>query len=629
MKYTKEVGLTTTVPVEILFAAGHTPVDVNNLFMTAEMPVQRIQEAEKTGYPRTSCSWIKGLYGSILQHKIGTVIGVMVGDCSYTHSLMETLKAKGVQAIPFAYPYDRDAKALFYEMDKLINALGTSWESVYQVQRALEPIRRKIAELDRLTWQEGKVTGWENHLWQVSCSDFNGNYQQFDEQLTDFLREAVQRQPFHQRLRLGYIGVPPILTNMYEYLQERGAFVVYNEVQRQFAMPYFIDDLVEQYTAYTYPYDVHFRLQDIRKEIEQRHLDGVIHYTQSFCHRQIDDIVFRKELDIPILTLEADQPGDLDARTKLRMDAFIDMLLQKKHVGSAQGEGIAVVQPIASSKEIERQNESVQQSQNTGVKNIVKHSVKQPRVCGIDLGSRAVKMAIIEGNEIVDLRTFNTIDFYRDFGIKVEDVFQVDFSKMGVEDVASITSTGYGRNTLKLSGARQIAELEAHLSGVLHQVDLDNFTLLDLGGQDSKVIMVRNRVMADFITNDKCAASSGRYLENMAAALGISVYELAEHWVEPVDLNATCAVFGESELIGKIAEGHSTQRLAAGVNETIVKRVEPLLLKLRSDVIVFTGGVAKNRAIRAMLEQRLGVPIVIPKYPEYTGAIGAAVSAQN
>ena len=101
---------------------------------------------------------------------------------------------------------------------------------------------------------------------------------------------------------------------------------MFNEVQRQFAMPFDTPDLVEQYRMYTYPYGVFRRIDDIQQEIERRNLDGIIHYVQSFCFRQIEDMIFREKLQIPILTIEGDKPGKLDARTKMRIDSFLEML---------------------------------------------------------------------------------------------------------------------------------------------------------------------------------------------------------------------------------------------------------------------------------------------------------------
>lgn len=322
-----KIGVTTTVPVEIIFAAGHTPVDLNNIFITNERPQDLVEEAEIAGYPRNLCGWIKGLYGTVLHDRsIETIIAVTQGDCSNTHALMETLELKGIKTIPFAFPFDRDEDMLRLQMEKLMERLKVEWDQVYVVKQELDEIRKLVVELDRLTWEENLVTGFENHLWQVSCSDFNGNPRAFRDELKTFLQHVREREPIKSQVRLGYMGVPPIFNNMYQYLEDQGARVVFNEVQRQFSMPYLEKDIIEQYRRYTYPYNIFLRIEDIREQIAQRKLDGLIHYTQSFCFRQIEDIIVREKLDIPILTLEGDKPGQLDARSKMRLDSFVEMI---------------------------------------------------------------------------------------------------------------------------------------------------------------------------------------------------------------------------------------------------------------------------------------------------------------
>jgi len=321
------IGITTTVPVEIILAAGHTPVDLNNVFITDKEASRLVEVAEDAGYPRNICGWIKGLYSVVVDRgDIDMVLAVTQGDCSNTHALMETLQLAGIETIPFAYPFDRDYDILKLQMDKLISALGTDWDSVMTVKKRLDQVRGKVAELDRLTWQENTVSGFHNHLYQVSCSDFNGDVTAFEQDVDQFIVKAGSATEGTENLRLGFIGVPPIVNDLYEHFEKMGARVVFNEVQRQFAMPYSVDDLVEQYRLYTYPYGVFGRIEDIKLEIERRNLDGIVHYVQSFCFRQIEDMIFREKLDIPVLTIEGDKPGKLDARTKLRMDSFLEML---------------------------------------------------------------------------------------------------------------------------------------------------------------------------------------------------------------------------------------------------------------------------------------------------------------
>jgi benzoyl-CoA reductase/2-hydroxyglutaryl-CoA dehydratase subunit BcrC/BadD/HgdB len=321
------IGITTTVPVEIIFAAGHTPVDLNNVFITDREAARLTEAAEEAGYPRNICGWIKGLYAIVVNNgNIDKVIAVTQGDCSNTHALMETYQLAGIGTIPFAYPYDRDYDLLRLQMDKLAQTLGADRAAVNTVKRRLDDVRAKVAEIDRLTWQENKVSGWHNHLYQVSCSDFNGDIDGFAAEVDDFVAKARLAPALREDVRLAFIGVPPILTDLYDYVESLGARVVFNEVQRQFAMPFATDDIVEQYRLYTYPYGVFGRIEDIRTEIDRRRIDGVIHYVQSFCFRQIEDMIFRQKLDVPVLTVEGDKPGKVDARTKLRIESFLEMI---------------------------------------------------------------------------------------------------------------------------------------------------------------------------------------------------------------------------------------------------------------------------------------------------------------
>lgn len=249
--------------------------------------------------------------------------------------------------------------------------------------------------------------------------------------------------------------------------------------------------------------------------------------------------------------------------------------------------------------------------------------------CGIDLGSRAVKIVLFDGTELKEEKVLETAHFYKKCGIHTKEGFSVDFDALLSEKPTTITVTGYGRNSLDIVGANIISELKAHVLGALWQTGLTDFTLLDLGGQDSKVIRVRGGRMNDFLLNDKCAASTGRYLENMATVLGISLVELSRYYENPVELSATCAIFGESELIGRIVEGVPTSELAAGVNYSIFRRIKPMLMSLASDIIVFTGGVAHGPAIAHWVQTEVGVQVVVPKKPQMNGAIGCVMYAQQ
>jgi len=322
----KPVGFTTSIPMEILLAAGRKPVDLNNIFIEDPESYRRVEEAEERGFPRNTCGWIKGIYSAARKEGLEEVIAVTQGDCSNTHALMEVLEEEGIRIFPFAYPYDRDPDLLRLQIQKMAEHFGTTLKAAEVVKQSLEPLRAKIREIDRETWEGNRVTGQENHYYQVCASDFRGDPVLYEAEVDRFLAEVVKRKPFHGGPRIGFIGVPPITNGIYEAIEEMGGRVVYNEIQRQFAMPAERRGLVDQYLMYTYPYSIYGRLEDVQGQIRQREISGIIHYAQAFCFRQIEDILFRKRLEVPVLTLEGDKPGVLDQRTRIRIEAFVEML---------------------------------------------------------------------------------------------------------------------------------------------------------------------------------------------------------------------------------------------------------------------------------------------------------------
>lgn len=250
-------------------------------------------------------------------------------------------------------------------------------------------------------------------------------------------------------------------------------------------------------------------------------------------------------------------------------------------------------------------------------------------VTGIDLGSRNVKICRMSGGMLLEHRIIETVTFYQTCGRSTQRGFEVDLGDIGFESEGPVVATGYGRMSAALAGASHLSELTAHYRGACHQTGLDTFTLLDMGGQDYKIIRVEDGHMADMSTNDKCAASTGRYIENMARTLGIGLDEIGSCDDDPVPLSSTCAIFGESELIGLMVKGIGIERLAAGVNRSVAERVVPLLERMGTDVIVMSGGVALNRAVVDMVSGLTGSPVRVVPEPLLNGAIGCCVSAPD
>ena len=192
----KKIGITTTVPIEVLLAAGYQPVDLNNVFITDPGPERLVNIAERAGFPLNCCNWIKGIYGVCMDYGIDTILGVTTGDCSNTIMLMEVLKLKGLKVIPFAYPDQPTHHQMQYALRALAETFSTTLDAASRVRDELKSCRNLALKLDQLTWEQGLVSGWENHLWLVSTSAFNQDYRNYYHQRQELLAEGQQHKPY-------------------------------------------------------------------------------------------------------------------------------------------------------------------------------------------------------------------------------------------------------------------------------------------------------------------------------------------------------------------------------------------------------------------------------------------------
>lgn len=243
------------------------------------------------------------------------------------------------------------------------------------------------------------------------------------------------------------------------------------------------------------------------------------------------------------------------------------------------------------------------------------------KAIGIDLGSRFVKIAV-KKNDTIEFKMYDTVDFYKNYITRTDNGVVIDIKKLGISADFSITATGYGKNLMNFCNAEIISEIKAHFRGALKNQKAKDFILIDIGGQDSKVIFARNGYIEDFLMNDKCAASTGRFAENAATVLGITLDELALMTENPSKLSSTCAVFCESELIGLLASGEEIKSVGAGVNKSMAKKLAPLLKQFKSDTIFASGGAAENKALIYFIEEIIAQPITPISNPQFNGAIG-------
>ncbi len=252
-------------------------------------------------------------------------------------------------------------------------------------------------------------------------------------------------------------------------------------------------------------------------------------------------------------------------------------------------------------------------------------------IVGIDLGSRMSKIVILKDNDII----YSNV---RDTGVnprkRSEELLDQALQETSISksEINSIYSTGYGRNIVPFSDKR-ISEISCHAKGANYffpQVK----TIIDIGGQDSKIILVDSRGhVTDFVMNDRCAAGTGKFLEVTATTLETTIDKLGEisrMSTNQVNINSTCVVFAESEIIGLITEGLQKPDIINAVHYSIARRTKNLISQLHwQKPIVFTGGVAKNIGMQKAISDLMKTKVDVPENSFITGALGAALFARE
>ncbi|MEQ8252991.1 MAG: acyl-CoA dehydratase activase [Smithellaceae bacterium] len=246
------------------------------------------------------------------------------------------------------------------------------------------------------------------------------------------------------------------------------------------------------------------------------------------------------------------------------------------------------------------------------------------KYAGIDIGSRTVKLVVLENGELAFSRK----------SITSHNPLETAREMMNGAEFDVITATGYGRHLLKGHlGCPVISEITAFALGSRFFSN-DCASILDIGGQDTKAIALDNDgLMNKFEMNDKCAAGTGRFLEVMATALGFTLEEFSHAALgarKAVKINSMCTVFAESEVISLTSQGALRDEVALGIHKAIVSRSAGLLKKVAPPgKVFFAGGVALNACVKVLLEQEMARPIFVPPDPQIVGAIGAALSAAD
>lgn len=243
---------------------------------------------------------------------------------------------------------------------------------------------------------------------------------------------------------------------------------------------------------------------------------------------------------------------------------------------------------------------------------------------GIDIGSTASKVVVLQNNRIVGHFTLPTGWNGKETAEKIHEILA---KKYYTEDMRCI-ATGYGRISVDYAD-KVVTEITCHGKGgwALFQ---RNCTIVDVGGQDTKVIRLEDGLVKDFLMNDKCAAGTGKFIEVMANRLGVSLkemYELAEAG-SPVSISAMCTVFAESEVIGHIGAGKPRQDIAAGVIDSVAARVANLVTRFGAgEDLVLTGGLCDSPYFLQVFSRKSNRQVSTHPFARYAGALGAALAA--
>ena len=248
---------------------------------------------------------------------------------------------------------------------------------------------------------------------------------------------------------------------------------------------------------------------------------------------------------------------------------------------------------------------------------------------GIDIGSTASKCVVLKDGKDIIAKSLVAVGAGTSGPQRaIKDVMEAAGKKR--EDMNYILATGYGRNSMMEFADRQMSELSCHAKGAAFLFP-DVHTVIDIGGQDVKVLQLENGVMTNFVMNDKCAAGTGRFLDVMARVLEVKVEDLGDLGAQStknVSISSTCTVFAESEVISQLAMDTAKCDIINGIHHSVASRVAGLAHRVGiREQVVMTGGVAQNKGVVDAMEEELGTIVHTSPLTQYVGALGAALFA--
>ena len=248
---------------------------------------------------------------------------------------------------------------------------------------------------------------------------------------------------------------------------------------------------------------------------------------------------------------------------------------------------------------------------------------------GIDVGSTASKCIMLKDGKEIVAKSLIDVGAGTSGPQRAIDAVLAE-AGMTREQMDYVLATGYGRNALMGLADKQMSELSCHAKGASFLFP-EVHTVIDIGGQDVKVLHIDNGAMTNFQMNDKCAAGTGRFLDVMARVLEVKVEDLGllgAMSTKKVGISSTCTVFAESEVISQLSMGTDKCDIIDGIHRSVAHRVTGLAHRIGVvPDVVMTGGVAQNQGVVNALQEELGVEIKTSPLTQYNGALGAAIMA--
>ena len=323
-------------------------------------------------------------------------------------------------------------------------------------------------------------------------------------------------------------------------------------------------------------------------------LKGIIYHTVKFCDfYSFEYAQIKQNVTVPLLKIESDYTVQSSGQLLTRLEAFAESMNMEELEG----------------KELK---------------------MGKGYFAGIDSGSTSTDVVILDKDQ--NIVTGIILPTGAGAAIGAERALEEALKDAGLqrEDIDAMVTTGYGRTAIS-DGDKSITEITCHARGA-HFLNPEVRTVIDIGGQDSKVIRLdENGAVANFVMNDKCAAGTGRFLDVMARVLEVEVSDLGRLGAmskKQVGISSTCTVFAESEVISQLSMGTDKCDIIAGIHRSVAHRVTGLAHRIGVvPDVVMTGGVAQNQGVVDALEAELGVKICTSPLTQYNGALGAALMA--